>query len=350
MKRVAHVALAVALAVVTASCRSEHMTAVPPPTTQSTSPRAQPPAIRWTALRNPLLHSSRYAVKDGALVYANGAWHALFSAVDRRGTWRVGLASSTDLVRWSAITTMPHDPAIEGEASPDVVESPDGRYVVTYQSFVHDRSGHAPKLYYRTTEDFVRFSAPRPLGLELHPESDDRMIDAAVAWTPAGLLLAHKYGADVQHFELARSTSGSLAGPWKLIGRPDIDVYGDTIENYQLLRLDDRWQLLATSNMFDRPYLFTLAGDPRDPSSWLHWSAGRELHVPQESWNSGTGITGSTYEHANCAFIVNRGPIAGYTYVLYSDSPNKTTFGGEGPAVLALARSTNLVEWSVPGS
>jgi hypothetical protein len=219
---------------------------------------------------------------------------------------------------------------------------------VTYQSFVHDRHGQAPKLYYRTTRDFVQFSAPHPLGHNLHPGAADRMIDAAVAWTPAGLLLAYKYGGDVQHFEIARSSSGSLDGPWKLLGRPDISVYGDTIENYQLLQLDGRWQLLATSNTLDRPFLFTLTGNPRRPRSWLHWSAGRELHVPQESWNSGTGITGSTYEHANCAFVVNRGPIRGYTYLLYSDSPNKTSFNGEGPAVLALARSANLVDWSVP--
>jgi len=281
-------------------------------------------------------------------MYAGGAWHALFSAVDRDGVWRIGLASSPDLSHWSPITLMPHDPAVEGEASPDVVPTPDGRYVVTYQSFVHDRPGQFPKLYYRTTGDFVRYSAPRPLAHDLHPNADDRMIDAAVAWTPAGLLLAYKYGSDVQHFEIARSVSGSLDGPWELLGRPDITVYGDTIENYQLLRLDGRWQLLATSNTLNRPFLFTLRGDPRVAGSWLHWSAGRELHVPQETWNSGTGVTGTTYEHANCAFIVNRGPVGGFTYLLYSDSPNQTAFTGEGPAVLALARSANLVDWSVP--
>jgi hypothetical protein len=59
-------------------------------------------------------------------------------------------------------------------------------------------------------------------------------------------------------------------------------------------------------------------------------------------------VSGTTYEHANCAFVVNRAPIDGYTYLVYSDSPNKTTFRGEGPAVLALARSQNLVDWSVP--
>jgi len=344
----ARVALALVLAGTAACSSASHPTSAPPPGTQAKGHTDRPPTVAWAGLQNPLLRSSRYAVKDPALVYRSGRWHALFSAVDTGGTWRIGITSSPDLQHWSAITTMPHDPRVEGEASPDVVRAPDGRWVVTYQSFVHDRPGHAPKLYYRTTRDFTTFSAARPLGHQLHPGAQDRMIDAAVAWTPAGLLLAYKYGSDAQHFELARSATGSLDGPWKPIGRPDINVYGDTIENYQLLQLAGRWHLLATSNTFDRPFFFSLLGDPRAPASWTRWSKGRELHVPQEPWNSGTGVSGSTYEHANCAFVVNRAPIDGHTYLVYSDSPNKTTFSGEGPAVLALARSENLVDWSVP--
>jgi hypothetical protein len=281
-------------------------------------------------------------------VYADGKWHALVSAVDLAGHWRIGLTTSTDLRHWSPLTTMPHDPSIEGEASPDVMHAPHGQWVVTYQSFVHDRNGARPKLYYRTTDDFVHYSAQQPLAPEIHPAANDRLIDAALAYTPAGLLLGYKVGVDAQAFEIARSASGTLAGPWKLVGRPDIRVFGDTIENYQFLHLRGGWQLLATSNVFDRPYLFDLAGDPKTPAGWLHWSAGRELHVPLEAWNTGTGITGTTYEHANCAFVVDRGPINGEYYLVYSDSPNKTTYGGEGPAVLALARSRDLVTWTVP--
>ncbi len=343
-------ALALALVLVTAACSSGHRASpVEPTTTRPGAPVDTPPPIAWSALQNPLLTSRAHAVKDPALVFSGGAWHALFSAVDREGDWRIGIARSRDLRHWSAISMMPHDPAVGGEASPDVVRAPDGHFVVTYQSFVEDRPGVAPKLYYRTTDDFTTFSAPRPLGHELHPANSDRMIDAAVAWTPAGLILGYKYGRDEQHFELARSESGSLDGPWKLLGRPDIRVYGDTIENYQFLPLQGRWRLLATSNTLNRPFLFTLAGDPQSPDAWLHWSEGRELHIPQEPWNPGTGPTGVGYEHANCAYVVNRGPIGGNTYLVYSDSPNKTTFGGEGPAVLAPSRSTNLVSWSVPG-
>lgn len=309
--------------------------------------------MRWTALRNPILSSNADAVKDPALVALDGGWVMLYSRVDRAGTWRVGIARTDDLRVFSHFGTMPHDPATAGEASPDVTRSPDGNYVVTYQSFPHDRDGGEAKLYARTTKDFRSFSAPIRLAANIHNGRSDRLIDPALAWSPAGLLLGFKLGtttgSEQQHFEIARSTTGTLAGPWQLIGRPNISVYGDTIENYQFLPLGGRWRLLATSNTLDRPYLFTLAGNAHRADGWLHWSEGRELHVPQESWNPGTGPTGAAYEHANCAFVVNRGPIDGHTYIVYADSPDKTTFGGAGSAVLALARSRDLVTWSVPG-
>jgi hypothetical protein len=81
----------------------------------------------------------------------------------------------------------------------------------------------------------------------------------------------------------------------------------------------------------------------------LHWSAARELDVPQEAWNPGKGLTGATYEHANCAFLVAGGAsIGGFSYLVYADSPEVTTFTGDGHARLAIARSADLVHWSVP--
>ena len=64
-------------------------------------------------------------------------------------------------------------------------------------------------------------------------------------WTPAGLLLGFKTGVTTQAFEIARSSSGSLDGPWQLVGKPDIRVFGDTIENYQFIHLPDGWKLLG---------------------------------------------------------------------------------------------------------
>jgi hypothetical protein len=243
---------------------------------------------------------------------------------------------------------MPHDDAIEGEASPDVVRAPDGTLVVTYQSFVHDVRGGLPKLYYRTTTDFAHFSPAHPLSVPELAAPADRLIDPALAWTPAGLLLGFKLGGDTQAFELARSVSGTLAGPWHIIGKPDIRVFGDTVENYQFVRIDGRWKLLATSNTFDRPFLFDLVGDPTRIRGWLHWSKGRELAVPQEAWNAGTGVTGTTLEHANCAYLVDRRSADGHFYLLYEDAAEKARFGGQGHGVLALARSVDLAHWAVP--
>jgi len=119
-------------------------------------------------------------------------------------------------------------------------------------------------LYARTTKDFTTFSAPIRLLANLLDAPADRLIDPALVYSPAGLLLGFKVGTtdagSAQHFELARSTTGTLAGPWVVVGRPDIAVYGDTIENYEFLKIGGTYALLATSNVLDRPQLFRLAG------------------------------------------------------------------------------------------
>jgi hypothetical protein len=321
--------------------------------TSTSEPRVAASVISWSRLQNPLYGDAEHAVKDPALVAVGGEWVALFSQVDAHGQWRVGIARSRDLVTWSSRSTLPHDPATEGEASPDVVTEPDGTFVVTYQSFVHDRAGGQSKLYARTTTDFRTFSAPIRLLANVLNTPADRLIDPALEYSSAGLLLGFKVGTtdagSVQHFEIARSTTGTLTGPWQVIGRPDITVYGDTIENYEFLTIDGHPALLATSNQLDRPQLFRLLGPASDPAGWLHWSAARELVVPQEPWNPGHGLTGATFEHANCAFLVGHGAkVGGFCYLVYADSPDLSTFGGQGHAQLAIARSADLVHWSVP--
>jgi len=265
--------------------------------TTAASARRTSPGIPWKHLQNPILGFDDHGAKDPALVRSRGRWYALFSWVDASGHWSIGITSSTDLRHWSTTTAMAHDPSIAGEASPDVVRAPDGTWVVTYQSYPHDVAGTGPKLYERETADFHTFSAPVPLARELHPAAASYVIDAALGWTPAGLLLAYKIGTvggEQQAFELARSTSGSIAGPWKLVGRPDINVFANTIENYQFLHIRGRWQLLATSNSLDRPFLFDLVGNSHQAAGWLHWSNGRELHIPQEQrWNPGKGLSGA---------------------------------------------------------
>ncbi len=172
-------------------------------------------------------------------------------------------------------------------------------------------------------------------------------------WSTPGTncCLGFKYSSPTQPdvFEMARSTTGRVQGPWQLAGRPDVDVVGGTIENYEFVTVAGRWRLVATSNNLDQPWIFTLAGDPATAAGWLRWSGGYELSVPAQAFNSGPGISSVGFEHANSAFLCDASSLPGhFVYLLYAGSDELTRFGGWGHAEIGMARSTDLVHWQVP--
>jgi hypothetical protein len=315
--------------------------------------------VAWSQLHNPILSPADAGVKDEALVWSGGRWHMLFSDVtdDAGGPggvrWDIATATSADLRHWSAIHPWPAQPGVLGVASPDVVRDPTGGFVVTYQS---DPGAAGPpatqaRLFYRTSADLETFSAPHALAPALAPAPGDRMIDGALVFTGHQLLVGFKYSSPVQSdaFELARSASGRPQGPWVPLGRPDIHVVGGTVENYEFVRALGRWRLVATSDNLDRPWLFTLDGDPTTTAGWLQWSMGYQLEVPSEAFNTGPGLTGIGYEHANSAFLcVVPAATGDVAYLLYAGSDELTQFGGWGHAAIGVARSTDLMHWRVP--
>jgi hypothetical protein len=199
--------------------------------------------------------------------------------------------------------------------------------------------------------DLEKWSGPEPLAQNLAPEPGDRMIDGSLAWTAHGLVLGYKAGVagNEQAFEIAWSPNGSLSGPWRYVGRPNIVVYGGTVERDEFVAVDGTWRLLATSNNGDQPWIFELAGDPDRPTGWLDWTGGYELNVPRASWDTGKGISSVNYEWANSAFLCNDSAGDGYYYLLYAGSDELTAFDGWGHAEIGIARSRDLVHWQVPG-
>jgi hypothetical protein len=317
------------------------------------------PVIDWSKLQNPILAEPSGGVKDQAIIWADGRWHMLFSYVVNDASlpggirWNVATATSKDMVHWSAPAPWPLQRGVLGVASPDIVREPSGSFLVSYQS---DPGASAPsddqaRLFYRTSHDLRTWSAPHALARSLAPTAAERMIDGALVFTGHELLVGFKYSSPTQPaiFEIARSATGSPAGPWKLVGHPDIKVNDDTIENYEFVMVAGRWRLVATSNTLDQPWLFTLAGNPDRPSGWLRWAGGDQLQVPSEAFNSGTGISSISYEHANSAFLCSAGSQpGGYTYLLYAGSSELAQFDGWGHAEVGIARSTDLVHWQVP--
>ena len=312
------------------------------------------PDVDWSALRNPILSYPDAGAKDEALVWSDGRWHMLFSYLTDDASspggvrWSIATATSTDLAHWSAPAVWPAQPGTLGVASPDIVRDPSGRFVVTYQS--DPPATGQDKIYYRTSTDLVHWSAPAALAPTLAPGATDRQIDAALAFTGHGVILGYKAstGTGPQHFVVAWSKRGSLAGPWRLLGKPDIALYGDTVENYEFVSAAGHWHLVATSNTFDQPWIFNLDGDPATPTSWLHWSGGRQLAVASQPWDTGQGASSVTYEHANSAFLCDAHGVDGYYYLLYAGSNELTTFGGWGHAAIGIARSSDLEHWQVP--
>lgn len=290
------------------------------------------PVVNWSQMHNPVLSYPDAGVKDQALIWAGGKWHLLFSYVTNDSVvpgqqdWDIASAESTDFVHWSAPTPWTQQPG--GMASPDLVRAPTGQFIATYDSPPGESGSVEAKPYYRTSSDLVHWSAPQPLAHDLHPAPGDRMIDPALAFTGSGVILAYKVGttSQSQAFEIAWSKTGSLAGPWVVVGRPNIRAYGDTFENYELVSVDGKWRLVATSNTFDQPWMFTLSGTPSRPDSWLHWTDGRELQVPAQGWNSGSGISSVNFEHANSAYLC-QDSTDGYTYLTYAGSTELTQFG-----------------------
>lgn len=313
------------------------------------------PKVAWAQLRNPVLSYPDAAVKDQAIVWADGRWHLLFSYVTGSTPnpsgqrWDIATATSTDLRHWSAPSPWSEQPG--GMASPDIVRDPAGTYVVTYDSPPGEQGATQAKLYYRTSTDLEHWSPPHPLALALHPQPAVRMIDGALAWTGHGLILGYKVGttSQAQAFEIAWSPSGSIGGPWTVVGRPAISVYGDTFENYEFVMADGTWRLVATSNTLDQPWMFSLQGDPADATSWLDWVDGAQLQVPGAPWDTGNGVSSLGFEHANSAFLCDATASDGYFYLTYAGSSELTAFGGWGHAKIGIARSTDLVHWEVPG-
>jgi hypothetical protein len=291
--------------------------------------------IDWSALRNPVLSFPTVGVKDQALQWSGGAWHMLYSdmvetAAPPHVRFAVAISSSPDLRHWTA----PHIVA-SNAASPDIVRSPSGEFIVTYQT--------PAGLEYRTSSStsLTSWSGPHPLAHGLA----GRMIDGALAFVGHGVILGFKAGTTTQHFEIAWAPT--LAGPFHLVGRPNIAIYNDTVENYEFLTVGPTWRLIATSNTLDQPFIFTLnPGNPAVPATWLHWDAGRELALPSQPFNTGTGISSVGFEHANSAFLCV-GP-RDEDYLTYAGSSELTMFGGWGHARIGVARSTDLVTWDVP--
>lgn len=288
-------------------------------------------------LGNPFLAFDDVAVKDAFCVRRGDTWFLGYSHITETPfRFRLGFSRTKDFI------TFEHGPTIDQEevgglASPDVVTWIDGSHVMTYNSHTRDVGTDANKLYWRSSSDLVTWSPPHRFHVEGADAAEDRLIDAAIAYTDSAAFLFFKRE---QVANVAVSPSRSLDGPWTLLG----PIEPGNVENLQVLRIDGVFHLLATTLLPHRPVLHRLEGDPAAAESWRKWTRVRELEIPEQSWNTGKSVF---YERANAAHLFDDRATTGYFQLVYAGTTELSSYEGRGHVKLGLAKSRDLVTWEV---
>lgn len=118
-------------------------------------------------------------------------------------------------------------------------------------------------------------------------------------------------------------------------------------ENYEFIHSNGHWFILTTDylhnslnpNKYDvqAPYLYELEAGSR----WLKWSNGYTFDLPGEKFNAES--------IANAAALYDWRKYDGYYYLIYAGRNDGLSYARRGWNQIALARSKDLVHWSVPG-
>lgn len=206
------------------------------------------------------------------------------------------------------------------------------------------------RLHVSTTTDLLSWTQ----GVELMPElfPGEWVIDGALAFESghwyAGLKRA-------QAFYVTRSVGPQLDGRWETPVAADAAC--GFAENYQFLKIDGQWRMIATGrdareygpedldyNEYTSnhaPFIYSMAARGDSLADWTRWIAKRRLEIPKEEWNN--------VAQANSASLLQVEPLDGWYYLFYAGSDDSDSFQRRGSAKIGVARSRNLVDWVLPG-
>lgn len=298
---------------------------------------------------NPVLGYDDWSIKDACLAERDGVFHVFFSAFDEERSF-VAKVHTADFVTYSDFDFWldGRDAGHIGYCSPDVTHG-EGRYVCVFNSW-GDNASNPNRLFYIESSDLIAWSEPKPLAHDLY--AGIRVIDGALTWLNQRWHLCYKLTG--KRRELRIAWADSLDGPWHLYADEPVALLmadgqpnGLVHENAQLLQIDGVPHILTTDYKPHAPYLYRMLGDPAAAASWLAFGEGRELHVPDESWN--------TVDRCNAAAMLDRRDADGHLYLVYAGKDESRADGFVGAAgvkpwprgwnKLGLARSRDGVAW-----
>jgi len=320
------------------------------------------PFIPWTSLSNPILSYPNWSIKDVAMSYRQGEFYLYFSAFyPEKGEVRshVVEVSTRDFVHFSQplLNFDGEDDGWAGMCSPDV-QRIGKQYILTFNSW-GDKRGKPNELFYMTSADMVHWSARRPMAPNL--TGANRVIDASVAAADGGYYLIWKEGSPSGGMHPRLAFAKSLDGPFAYVGSglpsllmEDGAENGLIHENYEFMHAKNQWYLLTTDYVLQGPH----RGPAPDPdlrwsqqgprlyalapgSSWLKWQHGYALDIAPEKFN--------TVNRDNASAVYDWRAEDGYYYLIYAGCTERESYAGRGWNQLGLARSKDLVHWTIAG-
>lgn len=312
--------------------------------------------LDWASLRNPILALPDRSLKDQSVVWQDGVFYVFASTRfeeddPERASKIPSFYRSPDLRRFEAFDDPDLNGPGHGPGSPDVVRTGQLWHMV-FQA----PTGRSGTLMLSTSRDLVAWTPPVDLGPRLLDPAV-RNIDGALARDGTHFYLGWKRD---QSFFVTRSAGADLDGRW--VEPQPVDArlrFGPSslshawAENYQFLRIDGAWHMVATARASGlpvsrhpytgshEPYLYLMDGGGQSLADWTRWICKRELLVPREDWNPAM--------HANSGFLADWREHDGHFYLFYAGSADHERFGGRGHGKIGVVRSRDLVHWAPPG-
>jgi hypothetical protein len=288
--------------------------------------------IDWARLRNPILYDPDRCLKDPSVVYHDG-WFYVFSNRNYR---------TRDLQTYELLKATGSQPDVTWNGTQWIMAHNGG----PLEGWAPGTS--TPRL--RTAATLPTWSLPQQL---LPGLSEARNLDPALAWEGAYVYIAFKREQTLYLTRVAQGALGTTA--WEPLQQGSLG--GAWGEQFQMLKLDGRWHMLATGRRTSllemlclawypytcnhHPFLYTKTYSGAALAAWTRWGNRRELRVPQEEWNSAM--------HANGAFLADWRPHDGYFYLFYAGAADHESFNRRGHCKIGVARSRDLLSWVVPG-
>lgn len=307
------------------------------------------PRLDWANLRNPVFTLPNAMVKDQVVVYHAGRFY-LFASIRENSASPTG---AQPFFRTSDFHTY-ESFSYEGSTdSPDIMRY-GTQWFLVFQDQHPSRCWLAKilkrlvgyrRLYGMASQDLMHWADKRELLRVIQPLS--RHIDGAVAVDNGYVYLGYKRW---QTFYITRSPRPVWEG--RFVKPMQASADGEWAENFQFLRIDGQWRMLATGRdpqkanqggytASHEPFLYTRVGHGEGLEAWARWTHRRQLMVPREAWN---GVM-----HANSAYLCDWRDGDGYFYLFYAGAADSTSFEGRGHGKIGMARSRDLETWRVPG-